>query len=97
MRNRCAAAMLLAVAIVIVVVAERSGSAQQTTPGSAAPPRNPSPANMPLATLEDMFVRFPLPPGQEAYADIDGRRLHQFVVEQATISRRYRDAGHPKF
>ena len=23
---------------------------------------------MPLSTLEDLFVRFPLPPGQEAYA-----------------------------
>jgi hypothetical protein len=52
---------------------------------------------MPLAALQDMFVRFPLPPGQEAYANIDGKHIHQFVVEQANISRKYRDAGHPKF
>jgi hypothetical protein len=47
--------------------------------------------------LGEMFIRFPLPPGQEAYADIDGRHMHQYVVEQANIARRYRDAGHPKF
>jgi len=44
-----------------------------------------------------MFIRFPLPSGQEAYADIDGKRMHRYVVEQANIARRYRDAGHPKF
>jgi hypothetical protein len=52
---------------------------------------------MPLETLQNMFIRFPLPPGQEAYADIDGQHLHRYVVDQAAISRRYRDAGHPKF
>jgi len=52
---------------------------------------------MPLPTLQDLFIQFPLPPGQQAYADIDGRHLHQYVVEQAGMSRRYRDAGHPKF
>ena len=36
-------------------------------------------------------------PGNEAYAAIDGRHLHQYVVEQAEISRRYRDQGHPQF
>ena len=69
----------------------------QSGQGPAAPARNPTPATMPLATLQDMFVRFPLPPGQDVYADIDGRRMHQLVVEQANISRKYRDAGHPKF
>ncbi len=44
-----------------------------------------------------MLIRFPLPPGQDAYADIDGKRMHQYVIEQANISRRYRDQGHPKF
>ncbi len=52
---------------------------------------------MPLETLQDMFVQFPLPLGQQAYANIDGRHLHQYVVEQANIARKYRDAGHPKF
>ena len=29
--------------------------------------------------------------------DIDGKRMHADVVEQANIARRYRDQGHPKF
>jgi hypothetical protein len=83
-------------AALVLACAAAAGTAQQGQ-GPSAPPRNPSPANMPLASLEDMFIRFPLPPGQDAYAVIDGRRLHQYVVEQANISRRYRDAGHPRF
>ena len=47
--------------------------------------------------VQDSFLQWPLPPGAEAYADIDGRRIHQYVVEQAEIGRRYRDQGHPKF
>jgi len=85
-----------AIAIAVVIVGGRAGTAQQGQ-GPAAPPRNASPANMPLTTLHDMFVRFPLPPGQDAYARIDGKHIHQYVVEQANISRRYRDAGHSKF
>jgi hypothetical protein len=52
---------------------------------------------MPQATLDDMLIRFPLPPGQQAYADIDGRKMHKDVIEQANMARRYRDQGHPKF
>ena len=47
--------------------------------------------------LDAAFLRWPLPPGADAYADIDGRHLHGYVVEQAAISRRYRDEGHPQF
>jgi peptidase M28-like protein len=89
---------LIAVAAIagVVTIGGRSLVAQRGQP-PAAPPRNPTPANMALPTLEDMFIRFPLPPGQEAYADIDGKRMHRYVVEQANIARKYRDAGHPKF
>ena len=52
---------------------------------------------MSQATLDEMLIRFPLPPGQEAYADIDGRQMHKDVIEQANMARRYRDQGHPKF
>jgi hypothetical protein len=52
---------------------------------------------MSQATLDDMLIRFPLPSGQEAYADIDGKRMHRYVIEQADIARRYRDQGHPKY
>ncbi len=46
---------------------------------------------------QDAFLQWPLPPGAEAYGDIDGRHLLEYVVEQAQISRRYRDQGHPKY
>ena len=46
---------------------------------------------------DETFLRWPLPPGFGAYGAIDGTHLHRYVVEQAAISRRYRDQGHPKF
>jgi len=96
MRTCSVAAGVLGVAAGVVVLARVPVVGQQGQ-GPAAPPRNPSPANMPLETLQNMFIRFPLPPGDSAYADIDGKHMHRYVVEQAAISRRYRDAGHPKF
>jgi hypothetical protein len=47
--------------------------------------------------VQDAFLQWPLPPGAEGYAGIDGRRLHRYVVEQVEISRRYRDAVNPQF
>jgi len=47
--------------------------------------------------LDDAFLRWPLPAGDERYGAIDGKRMHEDVVAQTEISRRYRDAGHPKF
>jgi hypothetical protein len=95
MRKRLVGVAVLGGAFLIITL--RGDVVAQQSQGPAAPPRNPTPASMPLTTLQDMCVRFPLPPGQEAYANIDGRHMHQYVVEQAAISRRYRDAGHPKF
>lgn len=45
----------------------------------------------------DGLLQWPLPAGAQAYAGLDGKRMHRDVVAQAQISRRYRDAGHPKF
>lgn len=56
-----------------------------------------SPAAVPSSTNDDEYLRWPLPPGAQAYSAIDGKHLHTLVVEQAAISRRYRDMGHPKF
>ena len=47
--------------------------------------------------VQDAFLQWPLPPGADQYADIDGRQMLEYVVEQAEISRRYRDEIHPKF
>lgn len=54
-----------------------------------APPKSP--------ISEDALLEWPLPPGEQAYGTIDGKHLHRYVEEQAAISRRYRDQGHPKF
>jgi hypothetical protein len=47
--------------------------------------------------VDDSLLRWPLPPGAEALAAIDGKRMHRDVVAQAQISRRFRDNGHPKY
>jgi Peptidase family M28 len=47
--------------------------------------------------VDEGLLRWPLPPGAEKFAAIDGKRMHRDVVAQAQISRRYRDSGHPKF
>jgi hypothetical protein len=52
---------------------------------------------LPAGDVQSWFQAWPLPRGAEQYADIDGRRMHRYVVEQAEISRRYRDQIHPKF
>jgi hypothetical protein len=50
-----------------------------------------------VAAQQPPLLQWPLPASGGAYADIDGKQLHTFVVEQAAISRRYRDEGHPQF
>jgi Peptidase family M28 len=42
-------------------------------------------------------LEWPLPPARAAYGNIDGKRLWQYVVEQADIAHHYRDSGHPQF
>jgi hypothetical protein len=96
MRRRFLLLGALSACVVAIVLTGRAQVAQQGQ-GPAAPPRHPSPSGMSQATLDEMLIRFPLPPGQEAYAGIDGRRMHKSVIEQANIARRYRDQGHPKF
>jgi hypothetical protein len=66
--------------------------------------QQPQPAQLPATEpatavypLDGAFLQWPLPPGGQAYADIDGKHLHTYVVDQAAISRRYRDQGHPQF
>jgi hypothetical protein len=82
--------------------AEQAGAAQQATlPPSPQVPGSPLYNIIPPAPavykLDDNFMRWPLPPNGQKYGAIDGRRIHQLVVEQAMISRRYRDAGHPLY
>jgi hypothetical protein len=71
------------------------GIAQQTPP--TPQPGAVTPRAELYPKLEDAFLRWPLPEGAERFAALDGKRMHRDVVEQALISRRYRDTVHPKF
>jgi hypothetical protein len=53
-----------------------------------------SPSGSGVYTIDDALLRWPLRSEDARYGTIDGRHLHTFVVEQAAISRRFRDAGH---
>ncbi len=75
MRRMLLLSAALSACLVAVVVTGRA-QVGQPPQGPAAPPRHPSPAGMSQATLDEMLIRFPLPPGQEAYGDIDGKRMH---------------------
>ena len=44
-----------------------------------------------------VYVEWPLPPTGKAYGTINGKRLWQYVREQADIAERYRNQGHPQF
>lgn len=66
----------LLTALLAIVFTSAAVVAQQAQ-SPAAPPRQPSPRGMPQAALDEMLIRFPLPPGQEADADIDGRQMHK--------------------
>jgi hypothetical protein len=78
--------------------AQRGNAGAQTaaTEWPAPLPGVTQPAE-PTFKLEDAFLQWPLPAGEEAFRSIDGHRLHQLVEEQTAMSRRYRDAGHPQF
>jgi hypothetical protein len=75
-----------------VMIVGPSGASQTN-----ASPQPAAPASVDVDTPDDSLLRWPLPPGGEKYAAIDGKRLHKDVVAQALIARRYRDQVHPKF
>ena len=87
---------VLALATVAGVLGILDCTTQAQTAATVAAPRS-TPLAAPSDKLEDALLEWPLPPGEQAYGRIDGRHLHQLVEEQAAISRRYRDQGHPKF
>jgi hypothetical protein len=95
MRKMMIGVLTLTAAAGLMSVLGRATEAQ-TAPSSAAAPHTTLLA-APSQKLDDALLEWPLQPGQQAYGKIDGKHLHQYVVEQAAIARRYRDQGHPKF
>src|SRR5437773_6519037 len=88
---------VLAVAAVASVMTIIGRVPRAQIAGSSIASSRTAPLSGPSTTLEDALLEWPLPPGEQAYGRIDGKRLHRYVEEQAAISRRYRDQGHPKF
>src|ERR1700743_2121531 len=87
-------ALTLALALVATIqpgVAQTAPKPRSTIAQSLTPPA------FPLSRVQDSLIEFPLPKGEEAYRSIDGKKMHKYVVDLAEISRRYRDAGHPKY
>src|SRR5579872_2282597 len=90
-----------AIALVLVLAQVNLSARAQITSSPQAPRSTISqsltaPA-LPLSRVQDSLIEFPLPKGEQAYASIDGKKMHQYVVELAQIADRYRDAGHPQF
>lgn len=75
----------LVAALVLFGRLDQTGAAGQR----AQPPDKPSSA--------PVYIGWPLPATGEAYGTIDGKRLWQYVREQADIAERYREQGHPQF
>jgi peptidase M28-like protein len=94
MRKMIAGALALAATTSVAAIIGRAMQAQ--TASSAAVPHGTL-LGGPSGKLEDALLEWPLPAGDQAYGRIDGKRLYHDVEEQAAISRRYRDQGHPKF
>src|SRR6185312_2809262 len=79
------------------VATQQPGLAQQMQRPRSTIAQSLRPPAFPLSRVENALIEFPLPKGEQRYAAIDGKKMHKYVVELADISRRYRDAGHPKF
>jgi hypothetical protein len=51
------------------------------------------PAQPPLWLHDDDYLRWPLPPSEQAYASLSGRRIKSYIQEITAISRKSRDDG----
>ena len=51
------------------------------------------PAQPPLWLPDDEYLRWPLPPSEQAYASLSGRRIKGYIDEITAISRKSRDDG----
>ena len=82
--------------LVPAIIAAAAGAVVMMSLGHAQTHAAAAPTHA-LGSLDDALLEWPLPVGEERYGAINGKHLHRYVVEQAAISRRYRDHGHPKF
>jgi hypothetical protein len=92
-----ARASLLAASCIVFLapVLQIKMQAQEARPATL--PKAMTTAAAPVYKLDDAYLEWPLPEKDRAYGAIDGKHLHEYVVQQAEISDRYRDQGHPQF
>ncbi len=101
MRIISVGSLLTAATLAGLMAVGRAGQAQappgiQSTGGTAGTLFTVASDSTPYR-LDDALLQWPLPVGEQRYGAIDGKHLHTFVVEQANISRRFRDQGHPQY
>lgn len=87
--------VLLTIALTHRVIVEQAPPGVQSVGGGGKPFSVPAASE--IFALDDAMLHWPLDAENERYGAIDGRHLHSFVAEQAMISRRFRDAGHPQY
>ena len=97
MKNKSIFAFTGATLLAAFAAAAQSASAQPATKGRSTIAQSLTAPALPLSRVQEGDIPFPLPKDSQAYSSIDGKKMHKYVVELAQISRRYRDAGHPKF
>jgi hypothetical protein len=103
MKNFSVAAMTLVLALAACLCRPSFGQTQSEglTKDKSPPPatklyendlRLPDDAGK-LFLPDDAYLRWPLPPGEEAYGDVDGLKMKQQIPEITAISRKSRDDG----
>ncbi len=97
MKKTIACAFTVIMLVLALVATNRTSLAQPSQTGRSTIAQSLTPPAYPLSRVQDSLIEFPLPKGEDAYAAIDGRKMHKYVEELTQISRRYRDNGHPQF
>src|SRR5439155_770412 len=78
--------LTVTIAAIGILAAGSFGRAQQGGERSG-------PAQPPLWLPDDQYLRWPLPPGEQAYASLDAHRIKGYIDEITAISRKSRDDG----
>src|SRR5882672_5338937 len=92
-----------------VTLAQNRATPQVTAAAQGAAPRVPATLSRPtgrfgrtlglpkdgkdLFIADEDYIRFPLPPGEQAYADVDAMKIKAMIGEITAISRMSRDDG----
>ena len=101
-RIQVALGLLVTAALILASVGshaqERAGQQAPITEGRLTDPAPSLPrgAYLPPNWLaDDQFLKWPYPPGDHAYTDLDGFRIKAHINEITAISRKSRDDGQP--